>query len=79
LIISDIGMPEIDGYEFARRLRSVPELEYVRLVALTGYGQGSDRERAKAAGFDHHLVKPVALGDLQHLVGTFRPPASSPV
>ncbi|MBA4029916.1 MAG: hybrid sensor histidine kinase/response regulator [Planctomyces sp.] len=78
LIISDIGMPEIDGYEFARRLRSVPELEYVRLVALTGYGQGSDRERAKAAGFDHHLVKPVALGDLQHLVGTFRPPVSSP-
>jgi signal transduction histidine kinase len=55
----DIGLPELDGYELARRLRAIPRLKSTRLVALTGYGQMEDRERAFAAGFDEHLVKPV--------------------
>ncbi len=58
VVISDIGMPDIDGYQFARLLRNEPGMEGVVLVALTGYGQDSDRERALAAGFDRHLVKP---------------------
>ena len=57
----DIGLPEMDGYELAKRLRAMPALSQARLVALTGYGQADDRERAIAAGFDDHLVKPVDL------------------
>ena len=57
----DIGLPVMDGYELAVRLRDVPGLANIRLIALTGYGQDSDRQRTRAAGFDHHLVKPVDL------------------
>jgi CheY-like chemotaxis protein len=55
----DIGLPVMDGFELARRLRSEPGLPGLRLVALTGYGQETDRRRSREAGFDHHLVKPV--------------------
>ncbi len=58
LVFLDIGMPGMDGYEVARRLRRIPALESVVLVALTGWGQQEDRRRSAAAGFDHHLVKP---------------------
>jgi PAS domain S-box-containing protein len=68
LVISDIGMPNMDGYELARRLRKEPGLEGLLLVALTGYGQESDKQRAKEAGFDYHLVKPVSLEALQDLL-----------
>src|SRR6185437_4693187 len=61
----DIGLPGMDGYELAKRLRAVPELSGVRLIALTGYGQADDRDRAIAAGFDDHLVKPVDLQALE--------------
>lgn len=54
----DIGLPGMDGYELARRIRDVPGRRDMRLVALTGYGQSDDRERGLAAGFDAHLVKP---------------------
>ncbi len=57
----DIGLPVMDGYELARRLRGVPALATIKLIAITGYGQSSDRERSKAAGFDVHLVKPIDL------------------
>ena len=70
IIISDIGMPEIDGYEFARRLRLEPTLKDVVLVALTGYGQINDRERGLAAGFDQYLVKPVSIDALRILIGS---------
>jgi signal transduction histidine kinase len=60
----DIGLPVMDGYELAVRLRQQPGLEALRLLALTGYGQESDGERSRAAGFDEHLVKPL---DLRHL------------
>jgi len=55
----DLGLPEIDGLELARRIRNNPEHANIFLIALTGYGQLEDRENAKRAGFDHHLVKPV--------------------
>jgi CheY-like chemotaxis protein len=55
----DIGLPVMDGYELAAHLRELPELNGMKLVALTGYGQESDRQKSRAAGFDHHLVKPV--------------------
>ncbi len=65
----DIGLPEMNGYELARRLREQPEVEEIRLVALTGYGQAEDKERACAAGFDDHLVKPADLRALQRALG----------
>ena len=55
----DIGMPKLNGYDLATRIRGVPALAACVLVAVTGWGQGKDREHAQAAGFDHHLVKPV--------------------
>lgn len=55
----DIGLPGLDGYRVAETLRREPAFANVRLVAVSGYGQAEDRSRAKAAGFDHHLVKPV--------------------
>jgi CheY-like chemotaxis protein len=61
----DIGLPEMDGYELAARLRAQPELARMRLIALTGYGQAEDQQRARAAGFDFHLVKPADLRALQ--------------
>jgi PAS domain S-box-containing protein len=69
IIFSDIGMPDIDGYELARRLRSLPQMADVILVALTGYGHDSDRAQALAAGFDCHLVKPVSIESLKALLG----------
>lgn len=62
--VLDIGLPVMDGYELARRLRAHAALSRVRLVALTGYGQSDDVRRAKEAGFDEHLVKPVELARL---------------
>ncbi|HET7400571.1 MAG TPA: ATP-binding protein, partial [Usitatibacter sp.] len=59
VILLDIGLPGIDGYELARTLRTLEETRGARVIAVTGYGQPSDRERSSAAGFDHHLVKPV--------------------
>jgi CheY-like chemotaxis protein/two-component sensor histidine kinase len=61
----DIGLPVIDGYELARRLRALPGLEGLKLAALTGYGQPNDKELARAAGFDEHLVKPIGLEQVE--------------
>jgi signal transduction histidine kinase/CheY-like chemotaxis protein len=60
----DIGLPDMDGAELARRLRAQPETANALLVAVTGYGQESDRARTRDAGFDHHLVKPIDLDKL---------------
>ncbi len=59
VVLLDIGLPDMDGYEVARQLRSQQRVESLRLVAITGYGQQSDRLRAQEAGFDQYLVKPV--------------------
>jgi CheY-like chemotaxis protein len=64
VVLIDIGLPGIDGYEVARRLRVSPAASGMTLVAITGYGQDSDRQRALAAGFDARLVKPVSYAEL---------------
>jgi PAS domain S-box-containing protein len=64
----DIGLPVMDGYDLARQLRRTSGLEKLRLVAITGYGQAADRERARSAGFDEHLVKPISVDDVQRVV-----------
>jgi len=64
----DIGLPVMDGYELAARLRKDPALAGIRLVAITGYGQAADRSRSTAAGFDEHLVKPIDLDRIVQLV-----------
>ncbi|CAK0773315.1 hypothetical protein CCP3SC5AM1_840005 [Gammaproteobacteria bacterium] len=69
IVFLDIAMPDMDGYEVARRLRTEHRHKNLRLVAVTGYGQDHDAERAQRAGFDHHLLKPVDLKDLQALLG----------
>jgi signal transduction histidine kinase/DNA-binding response OmpR family regulator len=69
IVLLDIGLPELDGYEVARRLRSNPALSHMRLIAVTGYGQANDRARTLAAGFDDHLVKPVGVQQLQRSIG----------
>lgn len=68
----DIGLPVMDGYELAGRLKIQPNLKRARLVAVTGYGQDSDRQRALAAGFEEHLVKPVDIQALQKIVSSLR-------
>ena len=68
VVLLDIGLPGMDGYEVAERLRARPESGGPVLVALTGYGQEEDRRRSREAGFDHHLVKPVDLDDLRSLL-----------
>ena len=68
IALLDVGMPGMDGYEIARRLRSAPETRGAILVAVTGWGQTEDRRRSKEAGLDYHLVKPVEPATLQRLV-----------
>jgi CheY-like chemotaxis protein len=68
--ILDIGLPYIDGYQLARNLRGRASTAKLVLIALTGYGQPEDAERARSSGFDHHLVKPVAPDTVQKLIGT---------
>jgi len=65
VVVLDIGLPGIDGYEVARRIKKNPALSHIRLVAHTGYGSPEDRKRAMDAGFDAHLVKPAELPDLE--------------
>jgi CheY-like chemotaxis protein len=73
-VVCDIGLPEMDGYEVARRLRRAPGLKGVLLVALTGYGRDEDRRSALEAGFDHHLTKPADPEELRRLLAA-GPPA----
>jgi CheY-like chemotaxis protein len=68
VVLLDIGLPTMNGYEIATRIRADPALKGTMLVAVTGYGQMHDRARASASGFDHHLVKPVEFRALQHLL-----------
>ena len=67
VILCDIGLPGMSGYEVAAQLRASPEFRKTRLIALSGYGQDEDRRRSREAGFDYHLTKPVepkVLNDL---------------
>jgi PAS domain S-box-containing protein len=77
IVLLDIGLPGVDGYEVAQRLRAEILVDGAVIVALTGYGQAEDRERSKAAGFDHHLVKPVLPEALNQLLDSTHPSAST--
>jgi CheY-like chemotaxis protein len=66
--VLDIGLPELNGYDVARRIRQEPWGREIVLIALTGWGQEADKREARAAGFNHHLVKPVNHAALQKLL-----------
>jgi signal transduction histidine kinase len=70
IVFLDIAMPGMDGYQVARQMRATAELSGATLIALTGLGQEEDRRHAFEAGFDHHLVKPVSIETLRHVLGT---------
>jgi two-component system CheB/CheR fusion protein len=72
VVLLDLGLPGLDGYEVARRLRQLPGLEGALLVALSGYGRDEDRRRGREAGIDHHLVKPVELRELEKVLAGVR-------
>jgi len=71
VVFLDIGMPGMDGYEVARRIREIPGLAKVVLAALTGWGQQEDRRRTAEASFDHHLVKPPELQAVENILQDF--------
>lgn len=68
-IMLDIGLPDMSGHDVARALREEQRYEGT-LIALTGYGQESDKEEARTAGFDHHLVKPAGLAEIEAILDT---------
>ena len=69
VVLLDIGLPDMDGYELARQLRTDPALAEMTIIAVTGYGQEEDRRRSEEAGFNHHLVKPVDVRPGPHSRG----------
>src|SRR5206468_6477318 len=66
--IIDLGLPGMDGFEVARRIRQMPAAERALLIALTGYGNPEDKRRAAEAGFDHHMTKPADFEALERLL-----------
>ena len=68
IVICDIGLPEMDGYDFARAIRADAALGEVLLVALTGYAGPEDRRRAREAGFDRHIAKPPSIEELEQVL-----------
>ncbi|HVS75954.1 MAG TPA: PAS domain S-box protein [Steroidobacteraceae bacterium] len=78
IVLLDIGMPRLDGYETARRIAQRPWAAATQIVAITGWGQETDRQRAKAAGFHRHLVKPVDLDALREIVSDCEPRPEAP-
>ena len=79
VVLLDIGMPGMNGYDVAREIRGRYPQQPAKLVALTGWGQEEDLRRAREAGFDHHLVKPAEIGALEALLSTVQPTAPSAV
>jgi CheY-like chemotaxis protein len=71
-VFLDIGLPGMDGYEVAERMRELPQGKAAVLIAITGYGQDDDRLRSLRAGIDHHLVKPVAPDALRSLIDSLQ-------
>jgi CheY-like chemotaxis protein/two-component sensor histidine kinase len=78
VVLLDIGLPHIDGYEVARRIRRLPRGTKKLIVAITGYGQERDRQRSSDAGFDAHLVKPVDFNQLLSILETMASEAAAP-
>ncbi len=73
LILLDIGLPKLNGYDACRRIRQQPWANGMVIVALTGWGQDEDRRRSQEAGFDHHLVKPVDIADINRVLAEAKP------
>jgi CheY-like chemotaxis protein len=76
VVLLDLAMPDMDGFETLKLLRALPGLEDVFAIAMTGYGSGDDRRRTTSAGFNAHLTKPVELGSLIALLNEVRPVGS---
>lgn len=76
VIIMDVGLPGMNGYDAARRIRSENPGLAVLIIALTGWGQQADRQRSAAAGIDHHLIKPLDLAVLQEILDSWQVPAA---
>ena len=76
VVVCDIGLPGMDGYQIITRLRETMEGPMPVMIALTGYGQPEDQARALAAGFDHHLTKPVDVEALLQLIASQEEPTS---
>jgi CheY-like chemotaxis protein/two-component sensor histidine kinase len=70
VVLLDIGLPELDGFQVAKRIREHPKHKNAVLVAMTGYGQEADCQQSREAGFDHHLVKPADFGKVQQILAT---------
>ncbi|KMQ79563.1 Chemotaxis protein methyltransferase CheR [Candidatus Burkholderia pumila] len=68
VVVLDIGLPGMDGFEVAREMRKRPVMQHALLLAMTGYGSDADRQDAMNAGFDHHFTKPVSIVDLEALL-----------
>ena len=77
VILMDIGLPEMNGHEIARRIRQQPRGKNILLIAVTGYGQEEDRRRSLEAGFDHHLVKPLNFAELKNKLSELRAAAGA--
>ncbi len=77
LVLLDLGLPGLNGYEVARRLRATPQLQGMRLVAVTGWGREADRQLCLEAGFDRHMVKPVAFAAVQEVLAELDMPMRS--
>ena len=73
VVLLDLNLPGMDGFEIARQLRQKETSRDAMLVAVTGYGQEDDRRRTSEAGFKHHLVKPIDLGLLEQILSGFQP------
>ena len=73
VMLLDLGMPGMDGYEVAKRVRASAAGQAIRLIALTGWGQAADKARTRQAQFDGHLVKPVGLDELKAMLASCRP------
>jgi two-component system CheB/CheR fusion protein len=76
VVLLDIGLPGMTGFEVARTLRARPDTQPALIVAMTGYGQDTDRDRSREAGFDHHLVKPLDPSEVRRLLAIGRGPVS---
>jgi CheY-like chemotaxis protein len=78
VVLCDIGLPGIDGYEVAKAMRAEPALKSVALVALTGYAGPEDLARATAAGFEHHMAKPPSMEKLELILASLPPQTPGP-
>jgi CheY-like chemotaxis protein len=78
IMLIDIGLPGMNGYEVARHVRESLDGNSILLIALTGYGRDDDQQRAREAGFDRHLVKPIDLAHLENVLSELAKPRPTP-